>query len=142
MKKGIIYILLAAAVSMAAALPSDAQVGKRWYINAGWQFNATPGNEYVIIGLLSTFRSFFTKAGKEMASGVMEDYTGSIEVVFFPKTWKAIKEKSLLLHQDQIYGFRGKVDKKDGRIQFIVDSQVDMQDVKKSLFPLIVLRLR
>lgn len=93
--------------------------------------NATPGNEYVIIGLLSTFRSFFTKAGKEMASGVMEDYTGSIEVVFFPKTWKAIKEKSLLLHQDQIYGFRGKVDKKDGRIQFIVDSQVDMQDVKK-----------
>lgn len=46
MKKGIIYILLAAAVSMAAALPSDAQVGKRWYINAGWQFNATPGNEY------------------------------------------------------------------------------------------------
>lgn len=39
-------IILAAALLVAAAVTADAQVGKRWYINAGWQFNATPGNVF------------------------------------------------------------------------------------------------
>ena len=37
-------IILVSAVFLLAAVSADAQVGKRWYINAGWQFNATPGN--------------------------------------------------------------------------------------------------
>lgn len=39
-------IILAAAVFMLVSISADAQVGKRWYINAGWQFNATPSNGY------------------------------------------------------------------------------------------------
>ena len=39
-------IILAAAVLFTAAVTADAQVGKRWYVNAGWQFNATPGSPY------------------------------------------------------------------------------------------------
>ncbi len=38
-------IILAAAFLFAAA-DMEAQVGKRYYINGGWQFNGTPGNTY------------------------------------------------------------------------------------------------
>lgn len=43
MKRYIIYIAMSAAL-MLTAIQADAQVGKRWYIDAGWQFNATLSN--------------------------------------------------------------------------------------------------
>ena len=43
MKTRYIMMILAAAFLFAAA-DMDAQVGKRYYINGGWQFNGTPGN--------------------------------------------------------------------------------------------------
>ena len=36
-----------AAAMLFAAVQADAQMGKRFYINGGWHFNATPGNEFV-----------------------------------------------------------------------------------------------
>lgn len=41
------YILAAAAAMMLFAGTADAQMGKREYINAGWQFNGTVGNSFV-----------------------------------------------------------------------------------------------
>ncbi len=46
MKKSICIILVAAALSFAAT-DAGAQMGKRNYINGGWQFNGTIGNEFV-----------------------------------------------------------------------------------------------
>ena len=43
--KKIIYIMATAAAMLFAATQADAQMGKRYYINGGWQFNGTPGNE-------------------------------------------------------------------------------------------------
>ena len=38
---------MAAAVAMlAAAVQADAQMGKRYYVNGGWQFNGTPKNDF------------------------------------------------------------------------------------------------
>ena len=45
--KKFIYILSAAAALMVFAGTADAQMGKREYINAGWQFNGTVGNSFV-----------------------------------------------------------------------------------------------
>ena len=45
MKKSI-YILAAAALLLFSGT-ADAQMGKKEYINAGWQFNATVGNPFV-----------------------------------------------------------------------------------------------
>ncbi|MDE6871958.1 MAG: porin family protein [Bacteroidales bacterium] len=42
--KTYIYIIASAAIMFAAAVQMDAQVGKRYYINGGWQFNATVDN--------------------------------------------------------------------------------------------------
>lgn len=45
--KRYIYILAVAAAFLLAAGTADAQMGKREYINAGWQFNGTVGNSFV-----------------------------------------------------------------------------------------------
>ena len=45
--KKFIYILATAAALVAFAGTADAQMGKREYINAGWQFNGTVGNSFV-----------------------------------------------------------------------------------------------
>ena len=39
-------IIIAAAAFVLTAAAADAQVGKRWYIDAGWQFNATVQNNF------------------------------------------------------------------------------------------------
>lgn len=45
--KKIIYITAAVAAMFLTAVQADAQMGKRYYINGGWQFNGTPGNKFV-----------------------------------------------------------------------------------------------
>ncbi len=40
-------ILIAAALAAVTAVSADAQVGRRWYIDAGWQFNGTFANNFV-----------------------------------------------------------------------------------------------
>lgn len=44
--KKILYMTAAVAAMLIAAVHADAQMGKRYYINGGWQFNGTPGNGF------------------------------------------------------------------------------------------------
>lgn len=48
--KKLIYILTAAAAMVFFAAEADAQMGKKNYINGGWQFNGTVGNSFVESG--------------------------------------------------------------------------------------------
>lgn len=45
--KKLIYILSAAALMMLVSVQADAQMGKKYYVNGGWQFNGTIGNNMV-----------------------------------------------------------------------------------------------
>ncbi len=45
--KKMIYIMMAAAALVLTASEANAQMGKKYYMNGGWQFNATVGNEFV-----------------------------------------------------------------------------------------------
>ena len=44
--KKMIYVLAAAAAMLLASTQADAQMGKRYYINGGWQFNGTLANDF------------------------------------------------------------------------------------------------
>jgi hypothetical protein len=44
--KKILYILAASAAMLVAAVQADAQMGKPYYINGGWQFNGTLANDF------------------------------------------------------------------------------------------------
>lgn len=45
--KKILYIFMAAFALMLSTGNADAQMGKKYYVNAGWQFNGTVGNSFV-----------------------------------------------------------------------------------------------
>lgn len=45
--KKIIYIIAASLALLLMSAEADAQMGKRTYVNGGWQFNGTLGNEFV-----------------------------------------------------------------------------------------------
>lgn len=45
--KKFLYILTAVSAFMIFAGNADAQMGKKYYVNAGWQFNGTVGNSFV-----------------------------------------------------------------------------------------------
>lgn len=45
--KKIIYIIAASLAFLLMSAEADAQMGKRTYVNGGWQFNGTLGNEFV-----------------------------------------------------------------------------------------------
>ena len=44
--KKMIYVLAAAAAMLLASTQADAQMGKRYYVNGGWQFNGTLANGF------------------------------------------------------------------------------------------------
>ena len=43
-------IILSAAIFTMAAVSADAQPGRRFYVDAGWQFNGTVGNDFATSG--------------------------------------------------------------------------------------------
>lgn len=45
--KKFIYIMMASAVMLSISVVADAQMGKRSYVDVGWQFNGSIANDYV-----------------------------------------------------------------------------------------------
>ena len=78
------------------------------------------GRSITIVGLLTHLRTHVTKKGDPMAFGGLEDLQGTVELIFFPRTWKEVRAK---LKTDHVFLFRGKVQVSNGdRPQIIVDS--------------------
>lgn len=72
-----------------------------------------------IVGLVTEVKKIFTKTGKPMLFGQVEDLAQKIEVVVFPtvleKTSHAWVENTVLI-------LEGKVDNRDGNLKFLCDS--------------------
>ncbi|MGB9880263.1 MAG: DNA polymerase III subunit alpha, partial [Anaerolineae bacterium] len=80
------------------------------------------GHVVIVAGRVIRSRPTTTRKGEEMAFVELEDLSGSIDVVIFPKTYKLCKE---LLIEDQLLVIEGKVDVRDGKTQLIGDSVQD-----------------
>ncbi|MBC7262208.1 MAG: hypothetical protein H5T63_09355, partial [Chloroflexi bacterium] len=80
------------------------------------------GHAVIVAGRVIRARPTTTRKGEEMAFVELEDLSGSIDVVIFPKTYKLCKE---LLIEDQLLVIEGKVDVRDGKTQLIGDSVQD-----------------
>lgn len=77
------------------------------------------GKNVKIGGIIVQLRNTITKnGGNEMAFGRIEDDTGSIEVVIFPKIYS--KSKNLWI-KDQVVIIKGKVDDREEKLSLIVD---------------------
>ena len=70
-------------------------------------------------GLITGVRPYTTKTGKPMGFAQMEDIQGTVELVLFPKTWEASREK---LTVGQIVIIEGKVDQGSTPPKILVDT--------------------
>ena len=77
------------------------------------------GASVVIGGLLKNLRKVTTRKNDQMMIAQVEDLTGSVAVVFFPKTYEKV---SFLLSEDAALVIKGKVDFRNDEAQVIVDS--------------------
>jgi DNA polymerase-3 subunit alpha len=100
----------------AAAAQADAQA-RKWdkYRNV-WQYKAdlklsNPASAakgtYTIAGFLTSLREITDKKGNPMAFGVLKDFEGEIELVFFASMWKECRE---LLTVDEFVVLKGSID--------------------------------
>ena len=70
-------------------------------------------------GILTNIRTILTKKKQQpMAFGKLEDDTGAIDVVIFPKTFAEAQE---LVHNDSVVLVRAKVDVRDEEMQLLVE---------------------
>jgi DNA polymerase-3 subunit alpha len=69
-------------------------------------------------GMISYLRPHTTKKGDAMAFSALEDLHGRVDIIFFPRTWKQVRE---LVQMDQILVIQGKVQVRDDSITIIVD---------------------
>lgn len=80
----------------------------------------TASNKVQIGGIITSVKKIFTKANNsEMAFVKLEDTTGSMEIVVFPKVFAGCAE---FLHVDAIIQISGKLDKKEDRFVLLADN--------------------
>lgn len=76
------------------------------------------GKQVRVAGMISQLRTLTTKKGDPMAFGTLEDLEHRIDVVFFPRTWRACRDEVAV---DQVMLITGKVQVKDDDISLIAD---------------------
>jgi DNA polymerase-3 subunit alpha len=76
------------------------------------------GHAAAMAGMVESVRTMTTKAGDSMAVVRLEDMTGAIDAVLFPRTWK---KYSALIAPEEVIIVHGKIDISRGDPQIIVD---------------------
>lgn len=73
-----------------------------------WQ-NRRAGRVYTAIGLVTELHKTVTKKDppRPMAYAKLQDFYGSLNLIFFPRSWDMLKDK---IENDKIFAFSGKID--------------------------------
>jgi len=79
------------------------------------------------IAMLANVKPIITKKGDRMAIVVLEDLSGSVEGVVFPRSYERIGQ---YIQPDARLMVWGKCDRRDDQIQFIVDDAEPIEDVQ------------
>ena len=83
---------------------------------------ASTEKSYTLLGIIKSLRPIITKKGDPMAFAMYEDFNGSLELIFFPKTWVQVRER---IEVDAVVGIEGKIDKNKEDPKFLVDRIID-----------------
>lgn len=85
-----------------------------------------PGVRITIVGMVMKYKKINTKVGNnEMAFVTIEDLTGNVEAVVFPKVYAKVKS---VLKPDAIVKITGKLDFKDDRPVILADDVKEISD--------------
>jgi DNA polymerase III alpha subunit len=82
--------------------------------------------------MISQLRALTTKKGDPMAFGTLEDLTGRIEVVFFPRTWAECRHQVAVDQVMLVFGkIQGPEEGRGDQIKMLVD-RVDLNPMLPS----------
>ncbi|MCS6872588.1 MAG: DNA polymerase III subunit alpha [Anaerolineae bacterium] len=84
------------------------------------------GQMVVMAGRIESLRTMMTKSGESMAIVRLEDMTGAIDGVLFPRNWK---KYSALIALEEVRVFHGKIDLSRGDPQLIIERVTTEYDV-------------
>lgn len=68
--------------------------------------------------MVDELKEIHTKKGDKMAFAKISDFTDSIELVIFPRTYKEIGDQ---LRVNEIYAFKGNLEKKEDGYNILLD---------------------
>ncbi|HEX3031081.1 MAG TPA: DNA polymerase III subunit alpha, partial [Bacillota bacterium] len=88
----------------------------------------SPDGQVVSLGgIVAAHRKIVTRRGEEMMFATIEDLTGSLEVVVFPKVYK---KAGSLLSQDQPLAIRGKLSIQEEQVKVLADEITLLANVR------------
>jgi DNA polymerase-3 subunit alpha len=82
------------------------------------------GREVTVAGAVTALRHLTTKKGERMLVAVLEDLSGKVEAVVFPRAFLRTEAR---WRADAILACRGKVELRDERVQLLVDSAREVE---------------
>ncbi len=89
-------------------------------------------SEVVVAGLVTALKRTTTKTGSAMAFLTLEDLTGSVEVIVFPKTYE---QSHLTLRRDAIVVVRGRLDVADQQVKLLADGIIPLDEAPFATAP-------
>jgi DNA polymerase-3 subunit alpha len=99
----------------------------------------TEATEVSVGGIVTALRPIKTRKGDRMASFVLEDLEGGVEVLVFPETYKKVASR---LQEDQIVLVKGRAEaSEDGRPRLLVSELLSLEEAKLAEAHLVTLRL-
>ena len=84
--------------------------------------------QYNLLGMLKGVRIIQTKNGRPMAFATLEDFRGSMELVFFEDACSQYKDQ---LANDAVVGVTGTFDRRNERIQFLAEHIVEPEELEE-----------
>ncbi len=82
-------------------------------------------SEVTVGGLIATLKRTTTRSGTAMAFMTLEDLTGSVEVIVFPKTYE---QSALALKRDAVVIVHGRIDAADQQVKLLAESITPLVD--------------
>ena len=73
----------------------------------------------VVSGIVEEVKPLLTKTGDKMLFVKMTDFTGTLEVVIFPRTYNAVKD---LLIAEKCLAIKGKISHRNGGVSLIAEA--------------------
>jgi DNA polymerase-3 subunit alpha len=89
-----------------------------------------PEKTYNFLGIVKSIKEIQTKNGKRMAFAQLEDFSGAVEIIFFPDIWE---KEHYRVQSDSAVGIRGRVQRSDNETKIIAQEvlppeEMDLED--------------
>ncbi|HHV71269.1 MAG TPA: DNA polymerase III subunit alpha [Clostridia bacterium] len=99
--------------------PFEKELRKRISVNIGELKDEKEKSKVIAGGIITGSKKIITKNGQMMAFFVLEDFTGTAEVVVFPRTYENFAH---LIKDDLVVIVQGRVSKQDEEVKIICES--------------------